>query len=156
MKKDFRIELGQPNITGIPGIDIQHSELFLMLDGFINSLKDDKLSPDITRAVIQEMFEHLRSHLFTEECLLDMVDFPKANEHKAQHKNIINMLRGEMEILKDTDNSKLSRFMRSYRHIGLTHIMVFDREYVDYIETLMTSKKKFPVYKYKDEQAAAG
>jgi len=156
MKKDFKIEMNHPSITGIPGIDIQHNELILKLDDFINSLKDNSLSPAASQAVIQEIFENLTSHLSSEENLLEMVQYPKAAEHKAQHKNILNMVKGEMEILKDIDNSKLGRFMRSYRHIGLTHILVFDREYVNYIETLMTSKKKFSIYDIKTQQAVAG
>ena len=156
MSTDFKIESGNHYVTGIPGIDSQHKEFFLMLDGFLNSLKSEKLSPEIVRAAIQQIFEHLRSHLFTEESLMEMVDFPKVADHKAQHRNFINLFNEEIKALKDVDNPGIIRFVRSYRHIALTHINVFDREYVEFIENIMSVKKRFSIIDLRAEQATAG
>jgi len=156
MDKDFKIQLSQYFLTGIPGIDAQHKEIFAMLDGFMNSLKKDKLSNDVMRACIQEMFGILRNHFTTEESLMEMISFPKAEEHKAQHRNFVNMLTGELKILENTDNAKLSRFAQSYRHIAHTHITVFDREYVNYLEKIMMASKKKSNITSLDVQAMAG
>jgi len=155
MNKDFKIQLSHYYLTGIPGIDAQHKEIFFMLDSFMNSLKRDKLSNDVIRATIQEIFGVLRAHFTTEENLMDMVTYPKAEEHKAQHRNFINMITGELKILENTDNAKIGRFAQSYRHIALTHITVFDREYVGYIEKLLFAKKKSSITSL-DVQALAG
>jgi len=152
----LKIESDQHCLTGIPGIDVQHKELFMMLDGFLNSLKTEKFSPDIIQAAIQDIFEHMRSHLFTEENLMEMVAFPKVADHKAQHKNIFNLLTEERKILKNLDNSKLSRFLCSYRNIALVHISIFDFEYANFIENAMAVKKKSSITAIRAPQAIAG
>ena len=155
MSNDLKIELSQHYLSGIPGIDAQHKEIFLTLDGFINSLKDEKLPRDIVYATLQELYEHVRSHIFTEENLLDMISFPRAEDHKAQHRNFINLVTEEMKIIRETDYDKICRFMRSYRNIGLNHIAVFDHEYAEYITTLMSRKKKQSIVSLREEQAEA-
>ena len=153
---DFKIELSQQHKTGIPGIDAQHKELLIMIDGFIDSLKNNNPSTDIIHDTIQEILGALRSHFATEESLLEMIAYPKLDEHKSQHKNFINMITGELEILENTDNSKICRFIHSYRHIALTHIAVFDREYTDFIEQLMCARKKFKISAIQAIKAIAG
>ena len=156
MSNDIKMGLSPHYLCGIPGIDVQHKEIFMMLDGFIHSLKDDKLPRDIVYATLQELYEHLRSHIFTEENLLDMIGFPRAEDHKAQHRNFINLVTEEMKIIRETDYDKISRFMRSYRNIGLNHIAVFDHEYAEYITTLMAKKRKHSIVSLREDQAEVG
>jgi len=150
MENELKLDLTQHYLCGIPGIDVQHKEMFQELDGFINALKDEHLPNDIVQATLQGLFEKLRSHIFTEEGLMDMVCFPRAADHKAQHRNFLNLLTEEMKILRETDNQTISRFMRSYRNIGITHISIFDREYVDHITVLMAKKKRYSIISLKE------
>jgi len=143
MNNDFKIEAGQFFLTGVPGIDAQHKELFTMLDHLLYSLKNEMPSHDEIQKTAHNIFGKMRSHIATEESLMEMIEFPKVEEHKAQHNNIFNMLAEESKILEDTDNAKISRFLQSYRHIALTHITVFDREYVSHIEKFKASRRKF-------------
>jgi len=156
MSENLKIEMGQHYVTGIPGIDLQHKNLFMMVDNIIKSLKDDDLANDIVQAAIQHLLDYLRSHLFTEENLMEIIAFPRLNDHKAQHRNLINLMTEEKKILKVTDNKTISSFLRSYRNIGLTHITVYDREYADYVADLMATKKKYSIVSLKEKQAVAG
>jgi hemerythrin-like metal-binding protein len=121
---------------------------------FINNLKNTNPSPDIVWETVQCILSHLRSHLSAEENLMEMIAFPKAEEHKTQHKNILDMLAGEMSVLREKDNDKIRRFVKSYRHIAFTHISVYDREYVNFIENLMSARKKFNISSVRPEVKA--
>jgi len=143
MNNEFKIELSQYYITGIPGIDTQHNEIFTMLDHLLDSLENEKSSRDDINTAIHDIFDKMRTHIATEESLMEMIDFPKAAEHKAQHDNLFNMLAEESKILNSRDNAKISRFLRSYQHIAITHISIFDREYVNHIEKFKATKSTF-------------
>ena len=143
MDGDFKIESNQCIITGVPGIDAQHKEIFTMLDNLIYSIENGNPFPYEIFNCVHEIFGKMRAHIATEESLMEMIEFPEVAEHKAQHNNLFNMVAEESKMLKNTDNAKISRFLHSYKHIALTHMTVFDREYVDHIEKFKASRKKF-------------
>jgi len=145
MNKKLRKKINTHRLTGISGIDVQHRELFLKIDRFMDSLKNGNPSTGDVHADIDDILENLRSHLATEERLMEIIAFPKAEEHKANHRNILNMVTEEMKILKNTDNKKIFRFVSSYRHIAAAHIAVFDHDYVQFIRKLTTAKNRLNV-----------
>lgn len=149
-----KIEISQNRITGIPGIDAQHKELFFVFDSFLKSLQKKDFSEDFVHSNIQTIIVHLLSHFSTEENLMEMISFPKLKEHKDQHRNIINVLKNETKNLANITGSEIRKLVLSFQHKILTHIDVFDREYALFIENLMDARKKFNITTFEAQQIA--
>ena len=145
MGQDLKNELKQHYLTGIPGIDDQHKGIFLMLDSFLDSLREKDPSPDFIHTTIHAILGHLKSHFSTEEKLMEMVGFSKVKEHKALHKNFLNMLTDELKNFKDIEKEKISHFIHTLRSGVFTHISVFDRDYVEFVENLLSARGKFNI-----------
>jgi len=155
MGQNLKIETKQHFLTGIPGIDDQHKGIFLIIDTLLDSLKEKSLSSDSVRTTIHEILGNLKSHFSTEEKLMEMVGFSKVKEHKALHKNFLNMLAEELKNHKHADYEKIGHFVHTLRSSVFTHISIFDRDYVDFVEDLLTARKKFNITALK-AQAVAG
>ena len=142
MEYDIKINTNQHYLTGIPGIDKQHNELFEKLDGLIKHLKNKSLSAHNVRAAILDIFNDFKVHFTTEEAFMEMVNFPGIKDHVSQHRNLLNVISGEMKILENTDNLKIGHFIQSYRNMAQIHLDIFDREYVEYARKIMAQRKK--------------
>ena len=132
-------------ITGIPGIDNQHDELIIMCKALQNRIEDKKTSPEFIDLSIQDIMGRFRSHYATEENLMEMIGFPAAQEHKAEHKKIFGKLAKKLKAHQENEKTDLSRFVSSFREEISEHIAVSDRKYAQHIEKLIALKKKFKI-----------
>ena len=138
------VKLNAVHLTGIPGIDVQHNELFFMSNA-LNSLKKEKASPDSACAAAQELITHFKLHCTIEEGLLDMIAFPRAEEHKAQHKKLLAMLRKNLKALTNSKTPDIGSFAHIFQDAMLAHISDYDREYVTHIDNLIDVRKKYKI-----------
>ena len=145
MGKRMTAKLNPMYSTGIPGIDIQHNELISICNNTLDILEKTNPSFDSVAVFAEDILKCLKSHRSTEENLLKMVGFPKTAEHMAQHKILYYQLKEVMKALKNNDCTEISHYVFSFRNALLTHISVFDREYTDHIEEIITLKKKFNI-----------
>ena len=143
MEQIRRFEQQNIKITGIPGIDRQHSDLIFMLDAFLEALKKDDLSDDDIYSSFEEITACLKSHFATEEGLIEMVGYSKITDHKAQHREYITIFLRELKSLKNKDKEKIALFIKAFRETIMLHISVTDTEYVNFIDNLVATKKKF-------------
>ena len=132
-------------LTGIPGIDDQHAEMIFMCDSILNRIKKESPSQEVIDLSIQEIIGCFKSHIVTEENLLEMIGFPEAAVHKAEHKKIFSKLDKKKSELGANKKAGFSRFVSSFRETIFNHIDVFDREYTVHIEKLMGLKKKYKI-----------
>ena len=145
MRKDKGAEKDSHFLTGIPGIDSQHAEILFMCDALKNRIEEENPSPEFMNLSIQEIMHCFKSHTVTEENLLEMIGFPHAAKHKAEHKKIYSKLTKKNEALKKNKKVGVSRFVSSLRETIYNHVNVFDREYTIHIEKLMDLKKKYKI-----------
>ena len=87
---------------------------------------------------------------------MEIVNYPKMAEHKAQHRNILDLFTEHRKILDTSDNVRLYHYVNSYRRTILTHISVYDQEYIRYVGNLLDTKKKFDAAVAEDLKVAAG
>ena len=137
-------------LTGIPGIDAQHKEWFLLCDSLIDSLEKGTISFDLQYSLIQDLLERMKTHFVTEDNLMEMISFPKSAEHKAAHNDFFTRLAKEADAHKSNEssgngNSGLSGFLRSLLEEIREHIAVFDKELTIHIESLMSLRKKYNI-----------
>ena len=132
-------------LTGIPGIDIQHDELFFMCNAQLDAL--GKKNPDLNAVIISlnDILVFLRSHCSTEESLLKMIDFPKVAEHKTQHRNLCSQFAKGIKELQNSEGSEISRYIRSFMNALRAHISVFDRDYKAHVDKIIALRKKFNI-----------
>ena len=140
-----KTELGEYCVTGIPGIDAQHKELFSKIYAFQNLLKGENPSKDSVDAAVQAMLVHLHSHFSTEENLMEMISFPRAAEHIKLHQNFIDTIKGITNDSAGVDYLKICDLLTAFRSDVLAHIDVNDRDYVSYIEDLLAARRRFGV-----------
>jgi len=145
MRKKKSAETESDFLTGIPGIDSQHTELVFMCDSLISRIEKENPTPDFINLSIQEIMGRFKFHFVTEENLMEMIGFPDTAKHKAEHKKIFNKLNKKLKTFKDTRKSGFTRFVRSFKESIRKHIYVYDRAYTAHIEKLMDLKKKYNI-----------
>ena len=132
-------------LTGIPGIDSQHEELFAKAYSILDNAKDGKLTSELAYRLIQDMIVSFKNHCATEEHLLDMIGLPDALVHKEMHKNLYNRFYRELNINKNIKKIDLTHFTKHILNDFLTHIEVFDKEYANHITKLVEIRTKFNI-----------
>jgi len=148
MEHTAKTDLNKINKTGIPGIDSKHEELIFMLDAFLDSLKKNVLSLDFIYTSLEGIMSCLGSHFVTEEGLLEIIGFPKIADHKAQHKEYMNMFTKELKALNNNKNveiAKIIHFVQAFRDTAIFHFAVSDADYINFIEKLLDMKEKFNI-----------
>lgn len=77
--------------TGLPWQDFQHKKLMNSLE----ELHHDLLSQDRAEKVakmLQFLRHYVDDHLAIEECYMDELNYPDAEEHKKEHLHFVNLL----------------------------------------------------------------
>lgn len=89
-------------------IDDQHKYLICLMNTIELALRDNK-NKDILKTAIDQLFEYTEYHFDQEERIQQRMKFPKALEHKEEHKKILNDLNSikqQIDQLLDIDSSK--------------------------------------------------
>ena len=118
-KSDFKLD--PQFITGIPGIDIQHSDLIERCDTLLNYLEKEKTINEHVLTSIENLIEASRSHYDTEENLLDMIDFPKKESQKANHRVLLGILVKKPENFRKRGVDEVKKLIREYRDAEQPH-----------------------------------
>jgi len=132
-------------VIGIPGIDAQHHEFFQKCDAILDYLRKDSASANVVSKFFNEVIELLKNHFFTEENLFEIIGFPRAEEHKAEHANFMDQILRQEAILNNSENAETVYFINTFREAFLSHIVVFDKPYTNHIEKLVALGKKFKI-----------
>ena len=143
-----------PVIVGIPGIDAQHRTLFRLCETLLRRLKKESFSKEIVTKSFNEIIDHLKNHFSTEENLFELIAYPKAEEHKAEHSNILEQILREETVLKNSDRAEAAYFISVFQETYLNHITVFDKPYTLHIEKLVSLGKKFKITTLKAQTLA--
>lgn len=127
------IEWSSELSVGIDSIDNQHQKLINM----INAL-NDAMSTGEANEVLEKIFSGLaaytQKHFAYEEQLFDKHGYAGTQEHKQQHKALIDQVVDLSEKFKSSGGSVISIEVMQFLKDWLTnHIMKTDKEYTDFL-----------------------
>jgi len=132
-------------ITGIPGIDGQHNDLFKNVTALLDYLKKGKTASDSIRELLGKIKESLKSHFETEESLMEMIGFPKVVNHKKQHEMLYKQISDIADAFEKDNGVNIADAVIALNDAKLEHSAVSDVEYVAHIEKLMELRQQFNI-----------
>lgn len=138
-------------ITGIDEIDLQHNELFDMIDKFRISVSDPtKDSNQDIIEILKFLVNYTMFHFTTEEEYMERISYTGLAAHKLIHKDFISKLHKIMEKVKNNkpfESIELYNFLLDWLK---DHIEIEDQKYVragGKIKNLKTTlKNKTDIY----------
>lgn len=122
--------------TGIEKIDNQHKELFRRTQMAIDSLlKDDE---EGIRDVLMFLNDYIVEHFNDEEEFQKEISYPKYDEHKAKHENLVHKVKELIEEFKKSkDKSVVSITINTFLVDWLiNHISQEDKGIANYYKNL--------------------
>lgn len=132
-----RLEWDNKYSLGIPVFDEQHKELF----EYINELRDIMMgtkSDDMIENTFKSILNFTMTHFLDEEIFLFKNQYPDYEQHKAEHDNFMNEVKGlYVQSKAERSNSKII----SAEITGILtewiqeHIVITDRKYVEYFKS---------------------
>jgi hemerythrin len=113
-------------------LDTQHKKLISLFADFSKSVMRNHKSESLLWE-FEEIIEFASVHFKTEEQIFDLSDYPEAQQHKEEHRDIIKTLetykpkfQGDLSFLQE----ELIPFLGEWIH---NHIQITDRGYAQYI-----------------------
>ena len=117
----------------VPSLDAQHAQLIKIL----NDLHEAMLAQR-GRAVLAEevarLHQYARTHLKTEEDLLQKHGYPNFAEHKAQHDAYLAKVKDIETEMRNGGLTVANQLMRFLKEWWTSHILKTDREYADFLK----------------------
>ena len=114
---------------GIHQIDDQHKQLIDIMNKLCSALNEG-LEVAVIGEALQEMTDYANPHFSTEEKYFDEFHYPKAEEHKAWHRDFtkkVQALKEELAAGKKTVSVEAISFLGGW---FIDHTQTFDRDYV--------------------------
>jgi len=121
--------------VGIPLIDDQHKQLFLLINDMFNHvIGDAQTERAYFKQVIQRAVDYVKVHFSTEENIMRQNNFPGYLEHKRAHDAFVVIV---VDKVKDFEAGKkfvLLDFTQFLKEWILTHIAIMDKGYFTYFK----------------------
>ena len=118
----------------IASIDQQHEKLILMVNGFFDAAVVRKKKDEALGGLLDGLTAYTLQHFATEEELFRKFSYPDADEHKAEHRALIEKVTGLKERFSN-DRSILSvEIMNFLKGWILNHIKVIDAKYSGFLK----------------------
>jgi len=116
--------------VGIQSIDLQHQELFKLLNKLLDALKRG-VAAEVSNQLIFELERYAIMHFQKEEFFFQRFNYPGAEEHIKEHKLFIEKiqtLKADIKSGKVAVSLELLTFLRNWiEH----HIVIVDKKYAD-------------------------
>ncbi len=119
---------------GIKTVDSQHQTWFDIYYELVTLVYSEKENPELLSEIIEKLHDYTHYHFQYEEKLLREISYPDLKQHKSNHKNLyasISWYKRQMEEGKIVCSERILHTMEQWI---LTHILVDDRKYVEYID----------------------
>jgi len=123
--------LSDLQLVGNEALDAQHKVIFSNMARIYGFLLEDKKNKDLLDS-LDKLDAYCKLHFFDEEKVMSEMDFPRIEEHKAQHVLFVRHLEvfmGRCEEMNCARNIDELNFLKAW---FLEHIMAFDKEYAGY------------------------
>lgn len=130
------VEWDQSFSVGIPELDEDHQRWLEILNDLAKA-KDEGKTPEALELILDELVHYTRYHLTHEEYLLDEMDYPDIDDHKAEHASLAAKI---VQARHDFENGKTDEvFERTFvmvRDWLIRHILNSDKLYGKYYGTV--------------------
>ncbi len=113
-------------LLGIPAIDDQHKEFYLIYNRLIGSLATKGKEPVDLAPVMQEIYTYYINHFQLEELIMRHVGYPFLREHKKAHRDIFARL-DELSIRLAEHSIPLSEVLLELRTTARSHFKEIDQ-----------------------------
>ena len=113
--------------VNVKSCDEEHQKLFALINDLHTAMKSGK-GRTILGDIVRELEKYTRTHFLAEEALLQRAQYPKLNEHRAQHGEFVarvQQFRNDVEIGVGGDSVAVLTFLRDWlaKHIKQTDKM---------------------------------
>jgi len=116
-------------------IDTEHKQLFDIAFSAFEVVDDEKRNKKI-KSVILDLYDYMKKHFNHEEAFMKELNYPKIEEHKLLHQNIINTLNQFVKELPSLDIITFEKELARIIDISLVqHIILEDRKIMAWEET---------------------
>jgi len=114
----------------LPEIDAQHKELLVVMNTLwecvVRSAPQEELN-----AVLDQLKDYTRSHFVAEETLMRIQEYPKVEDHLAQHQEFIDQLTSARDKIA-ANPAKALELLSFLKDWLVMHIDRSDRHYAEY------------------------
>ena len=127
--------------VGIKEIDDQHKKLFSIINTVFDGIAEANDTEMLKRA-FDRILEYTRFHFETEEGYFDKYRYPDAEEHKAQHRALLEQtleLKSQYTEGAPGVTLELIDFLTRWLQ---QHILLHDKHYAPFLQTQLKKKKR--------------
>ena len=121
--------------VGNSSIDTEHKKLFDIAQEAFIEVEPSQRSAKI-REVLTDLYTYMKSHFKHEEKFMEEINYPKFEEHKVLHHNIIERINTFVKQLPNLDESLFEKELAKIIDIALVHhIIQEDRKIISWART---------------------
>ncbi|MBD3310944.1 MAG: bacteriohemerythrin [Candidatus Magasanikbacteria bacterium] len=123
----------EENSVGVKMFDLQHKELFDIINELIEAINNKKFN-DVIDDIMVRLVDYGNYHLSTEEKFFDQYDYPEKDSHKALHDEYINKINSFQQRYQNQDGEidiafDLVNFLENW---WVNHINGADKKYSEF------------------------
>ena len=135
--EDLKRNFGWKEIysVGNPSIDAEHKQLFDIAQEAFTDVESSQRNIKI-KEVLTSLYNYMKTHFKHEEKFMQEINYPKFEEHKVLHHNIIERINTFVKQLPNLDESLFEKELAKIIDIALVHhIIQEDRKIISWART---------------------
>ena len=116
--------------VGNQKIDMQHKELFTIVNNFINYTNDDISGADkeFLRSLLEPAVRFIRKHFETEETILSKTEYQDLDKHTHEHQSFLAALTEKInEIIEKKEGCSINTLLSFVKEWYLNHLLTLDK-----------------------------
>ncbi len=120
--------------VGVPRMDQQHKKLI----GILNQLFDAMMNHhafEVTEPLVKQLVEYTQTHFADEEALMAATGFPGLNEHREQHRRLIERVQKQVALAAGKDLFQPVQLLHFLNDWLTVHIQQEDKLYGPWIQS---------------------
>lgn len=118
--------------TGVEAVDLEHRKLVELIEAMHTSIRDNEPQETVEQ-VINEIAEYTQDHFKNEESLMQNEQYPELDEHKIEHRTLIEEVAVFKERLLNNFPDGRQDFYRFLREWLINHILDSDKKFGVYV-----------------------
>ena len=142
MKKDNVLIVWSSTFScGIRMIDEQHKKLIEIVNDLFSHVNgNEEQECEYFNKVIHGYIDYIKIHFATEERLMCFIKFESYISHKREHDNFLKTIADSVRTFNTWDRVSLSTLARFLRSWILSHIVIMDKGYFEYLNKMASRK----------------
>jgi hemerythrin len=120
--------------VGVKKIDEQHKTLV----GMLNKLYDAMMNHcaiEITEPLVKQLVQYTQTHFADEEALMATTGFPQLNEHREQHRRLIERVQSHVSHAANKDLFQPVQLLHFLKEWLTVHIQQEDKLYGPWLQS---------------------